>query len=97
MKRQRLTVRITEGEHATIQEKAEVAGLSMSQFLIKAGLSRQIKPPIPMETRKVIAGFGRNLNQLSHKCNLHDAPAEAAEVERLREDVRKLLEAIAAL
>ncbi|MEW6116156.1 MAG: DUF1778 domain-containing protein [Nitrospirota bacterium] len=93
--RKRLTVRITEDEHATIQDKAAIAGLSMSKYLIKAGLSRQIKPPLPEEVRRAIAGFGRNLNQLAHKCNINDAAPEAGEVRELREDVRELLEAIA--
>ncbi|MEW6070813.1 MAG: plasmid mobilization relaxosome protein MobC [Candidatus Thermoplasmatota archaeon] len=95
--RKRLTVRVTTDERDAICEKASVAGLSMSKYLVKAGLGRQITPPLPDDVRRSIAGFGRNLNQLAHHANSTGTAAEVEVVEALREEVAELLRALSQL
>jgi hypothetical protein len=91
--KKRLTVRLTDEELEIIRQKSKIAVLSMSQFLILSALNRKIEPPIPDDIRKNIAGFGRNLNQLSHWAN-SSGIIEIEAVERLRADARKIIVAI---
>jgi uncharacterized protein (DUF1778 family) len=97
MRDKKITVRATAEESESIKKKAKVAGMSISQYLIKAGLSRKIEPPIPLDIRKSIAGFGRNLNQLTYHSNATGTAAEVEAVERLKEDAQKIISAIAEL
>ncbi len=93
MREKKLTVRLTDVELETIRERAGIAKLSMSQFLLRAGIGRHIKPALPDDVRRSIAGWGRNLNQLAHIKN-STGQIEIEAVERLRAEAQKIVNAI---
>ena len=91
--RKRLTVRLTDYELETIRERAGIAKLSMSQYLVKAGIGRHIKPALPDDVRRSIAGWGRNLNQLAYIKN-STGQIETEAINRLKADAQKIVTAI---
>ncbi|BBF41681.1 TPA: plasmid mobilization relaxosome protein MobC [Streptococcus suis] len=67
--------RVTPEEKLQMQTKAEKAGLSLSEYLIRQGLSRKVTvvpPELFAEYRSMCAEFGRlgnNMNQIARHLN----------------------------
>jgi hypothetical protein len=73
----RLTVRVTETERRRLHDRARVAGLSTSRYLVEAGLAAT-DPPDPGERALLEAALfhlrkvGVNLNQIARRLNAGD-------------------------
>lgn len=62
-----LTVRLSDVDLMSLDEKAKQAGLSFSRFLREAGLGRALPRPVPtinLQTCQELGRIGANLNQL---------------------------------
>ena len=105
-----VTVRVTAAEHKALMERASLARLSASRYLVAAGLSgkapklRETPPPSPEEAlrwEQLLWGLhklGTNVNQLARDVNrarlLGWSGPHPAEIERAARDVRLLLRLI---
>ena len=85
-----LNIRITAAERASIQVKAERAGITATEFARKAALSKPVKveqSTLPdFITRNELRRIGVNLNQIAHALNSH-RPHDGA---KLNDIARKL-------
>ncbi|NHN39612.1 MobC family plasmid mobilization relaxosome protein [Pseudomaricurvus alcaniphilus] len=71
----RINFRITDRDKCALKAKARAANLSLSEFLIRAGLERHISPPparADLEMLNQIARIGNNVNQLAYSANCGD-------------------------
>ena len=60
-----ITIRVSEKEKKKLIEKSEVAKLSLSEYLIKQGLDKEIVIVDGSELRRI----GNNINQLTYLAN----------------------------
>ncbi|MDA8239573.1 MAG: hypothetical protein M0Z67_04275 [Nitrospiraceae bacterium] len=101
MKSRRIHLRCDDETLKVIEEKAaEAGGLTVSAYLRACGMRHRITPPIlsAEERREIaasVAGFGRNLNQLSHAGNI--GRVDRAAVEQLRKEASDLVRRLTAL
>lgn len=93
----RIEVRATPAEREKIKARAQAYGFEFSQFVRVSCLSSLIKPRLPVEIRKNLAGWSRNLNQLAHHANSTGTPAEIAAVEALRRDAQEIISLLSEL
>ena len=92
----RINVRLAADEHSTIARKATAAGITMSEYLRRAGLgmtAERRNPPRSQEGLPVDPALfhelrrqGVNLHQIVKHLNIHHTPIGAFE-----QDVRELL------
>jgi hypothetical protein len=67
-----LLVRFTHSEHLHIQSQAKNAELSMSEYVRRSALRRQLPPLIPainLETYRELGRIGTNVNQMAKAVN----------------------------
>ena len=84
----KLTVRLSQEEHAHLKEQAAIAGLKMEPFIRKLIMGSDIQPRPPDELPKLLREInyiGHNINQIAHKVNAEDKATmeQLFEVERL--------------
>ncbi len=105
-----VTVRVTAAEHAALMERAALARMSASRYLVAAGLSgkaprlRETPPPTPEERlrwEQLLWGLhklGTNVNQLARDANrarlLDWGRTPSAEIDQAAREVRLLLRLI---
>jgi nitrogenase molybdenum-iron protein alpha/beta subunit len=71
-KSKRIPIRVSEEDHEKIQAKASTLGLSVSEFLRRAGLSLHMNKT-PAVNRRLALGMTAtmgNLNQIAHRLNV---------------------------
>lgn len=98
-----IAVRCSEGEHASIAEKAAQAGLSIGAFLRSLALGdagpRAVRRP-PVERRELarllghLGKLGSNINQLAHAFNRDRIIPGFPEILATREDIREMRAAL---
>lgn len=65
-----LTIRVTEKEKAYIQKRAEKAGLSITDYMVRLSLETPIYLPANMQPILLeLKRIGNNVNQLTQKVN----------------------------
>jgi hypothetical protein len=76
---------LSDDEHATLERRAQTAGVSLQRYLVEAGLSgragdgaaRRSAERELMQARGVLRAAGNNLNQLTKWANAnHAVPAQ---------------------
>lgn len=71
-KENRLVVRVNNTELEAIKERAEKAGLTVSQYTRKLATGHRIEarqPLLNLETFNVLAGMANNVNQIAKRAN----------------------------
>lgn len=71
--RQIFPLRLSQGERATLEQRAAEAGLKLSEYLRQAGLKRKGRTRVPEINRQTYIELGRignNLNQLTKACHI---------------------------
>lgn len=67
------TIRATQEERDRLQQRARAAGLSLSRYVVEAGLTTEVPGPEerPLRERALfhVRKIGVNLNQIAHKFN----------------------------
>jgi hypothetical protein len=80
---------LSDDEHATLERRAQTAGVSLQRYLVEAGLSghagdgaaRRSAERELMQARGVLRVAGNNLNQLTKWANVnHAVPAQIESV-----------------
>lgn len=91
-KRNFIKVFVNDATREEIQTKATIAAMPLSKYLRTTGLQEEIKPPIPLDIRKNIAGWSRLFNQCAAVANTNgelplqmvkDLQEKAAEIIKL--------------
>ena len=99
----RIAVRMTEREHAGLTDRAKKAGLSLSRYLIKAGLSDgQVLTADEREEirqlRHEVRRAGINLNQIARSLNAWEngqsQPPPMSEIEETTRETGKVLKSL---
>jgi len=90
-----VTVQVTPTERAELDERAEAAGVRMSDYIRAAALGYRLTVRHPITERAVaeLAAIGNNLNQLARRANATEDinPADLQDALRLwREVVARL-------
>ena len=101
-KNQQLAVMCTLAERRLIEEKAETANMSKSEYLRTIGLSGKIDIKIKVLPKEVLLftatlnHLAANMNQIAHKRNCNDelTVAERAELNALSQQVKGLVDDI---
>ena len=62
--------RASAAEKKHIEEKAKVAGLTVSEYLRRVAIGQTVQERLPAELRQIIAGVANNLNQLTRYAHL---------------------------
>ena len=71
MKNRKLSIRISEKDLQTLHHKAEIANLSLTEYITRCGLGKQIFVINGMdEVIRQQKAISRNLNQLTTLCNM---------------------------
>lgn len=86
----RLEVRIGKNEYQVVKEKADTAGLSVSEYARRCVLNRPISHTLSAQQRRELAGMSNNLNQLMQV--VHVAGCMTDELETMQQQLRKFLE-----
>lgn len=87
------SLRLTEDEAQTINDKLNETGLSFSQYAIKRLCGYQVKSAVDKQLVFELSRIGNNLNQIARKLNqngLFDAMAMIA-INEIRDNVNKIL------
>jgi hypothetical protein len=93
-----VNVRLSEAEHADIAQKAEAAGVTLSEFVRLAALGRQM-PVRGIDSKRVVSAIshvGGLLNQLARSANRGRFPVEA-DITTALADLRAVIRAIGSL
>lgn len=93
----RINISCTKEQKALIIQKAKIANLTLSPFILKCGLNQEIKARMnsfDKETLLIVSGIGNNLNQLAKVFNSAGYDSEnirqvIKEVENLKQSLRK--------
>jgi len=93
-KSKRIPIRVSEEDHEKIQTKATILGLSVSEFLRRAGLGLQMNKT-PAVNRQLALGMTAtmgNLNQIAHRMNVARSKGQPLdkESETLRSELADL-------
>ena len=76
-----LKVRVSASEKSEIEKKAQIAGLTLSDFIRKAVAGSRVRQTqAERERLRLLAQVGNNLNQLARWANIHKHRAEALDV-----------------
>lgn len=76
------TIRFTEEEFSAIQEKADLAGITVSEMIRRSACGAKISHvdisavSVLRDSRATLTRIGNNINQLAKKCNSANLPAE---------------------
>ncbi len=84
-----LRARVTKEEYSRIQDRAILAGMSVSEYIRQTALGAPIYEVLSKEERQTLTGLSRNLNQLlafAHKGYVH-----ARQVEEVLAAVKQVL------
>jgi hypothetical protein len=71
-KRKKLTAHCTIGEALTIKAKAEMCRLSVSEYLLKVGLEKNVEAKlskVEIEIYRKLVGMANNVNQIAKRGN----------------------------
>jgi hypothetical protein len=94
-------VRLTNDEHRRLTELAKESGLSLSRFLVEAGLTGKSPTHEDRSQRErailQLARVGNNLNQIARQLNAQRGTLSTVEIEETLEAVRSALERIEGL
>lgn len=91
-----ITIRVNEKEKKKLIERSEVAKLSLSEYLVKQGLDKEIV--IVDELNEVVAEFrriGNNINQLTYLTN--SGRIYTVDLSELKQEVGKVWSVISEL
>ncbi len=90
----RLNVRFSEAEYGHLLEVARTVNLKPAGLVrnLVAGIPLKVVPRFPDNVQRAMKSLGGNLNQLSHQANM--GRVDKREVEALRADVSRLLQAV---
>lgn len=94
---QRIAIRTTYLERAIIEQNAEKAGLSISEYVRDCALSRQIlarRSAQELEAYKNLANFKTNFNRISNLIHAGEEPRLKAEIHDLIQKLNLALEDI---
>jgi len=85
-----LRFRASADEQQQIEAKAQLAGLTVSEYVRRAATGQPVTERLPAELRQVIVGVANNLNQLTRYAHLRqfDDQAIAAIVHQLKAALR---------
>ena len=87
-----IKVRVSESEKTEIENKAQLAGLTLSDFIRKAVAgSRTRQTQAEREHLRLLAQVGNNLNQLARWANIYKADMEAVRILVALENLRRVL------
>lgn len=71
MKNKRITLRVSEADWQKLHDKAEAAGLTLTDYLVMCGLQKEIVIIDGLdEVVRQQKGIGRNLNQITTLANM---------------------------
>ncbi|MDJ0589577.1 MAG: hypothetical protein QNJ72_06210 [Pleurocapsa sp. MO_226.B13] len=94
----RIDIRATPTEKAQLQVKAKASGMSLGEYLITAGLNRNLNRKMTEVTKAIdkalyleLCRQGNNLNQLA---GIHNTQAASSKNSKLHPDDRAMLERI---
>ena len=85
-----LKFRVTENDILALEMKAQMAGLSVSEYLRKRAFDYEVKENLSPETRKVLVGIGNNLNQLTR--HAHTGSLDILTIRAIIETLKNLLQ-----
>jgi hypothetical protein len=88
-----INMRIAATDKRAIEAKAKRAGLSVTEYLRRAGLGRAIVERVPPELRRLLGATSGNLNQLTKLASAGQLPGLGIEelndlVTRLRQTLK---------
>lgn len=72
-----LRFRASTDEQKQIETKAQVAGLTVSEYVRRAATCQPVQERLPAELRQVIVGVANNLNQLTRYAHLRQFDDQA--------------------
>jgi hypothetical protein len=87
-----INMRIAASDKHTIEGKAKQAGLSVTEYLRRAGLNRTIVERVPPELRRQLGAAGSNLIQLTRLATAGKLPGVG--IEQLNELLTRLLQTL---
>jgi hypothetical protein len=93
-KETRTTVRFSKTEFFIITEKADKAGINLSDYIRQAAIQREIKPRLTDEDRhfvRQLIGMANNLNQLAKLCYQEGILRGMAYFETFRQKIDDIL------
>ena len=94
-------VRLTADDHQEITSRARAAGLSVSDFLRRAGLGLTVSAPVPelnVSAWRELARSAANINQLAYHLNESRIHGRyGMDADQLRQELRRMYGHIAAL
>ena len=94
-------VRLSPPDHQEITRRARTVGLSVSDFLRRAGLDATINAPVPelnVKAWRELARSAANINQLAHHLNEERIHGRGKlDADHLRQELRRMYGHIAAL
>ncbi|MDL2248349.1 MobC family plasmid mobilization relaxosome protein [Tyzzerella sp. OttesenSCG-928-J15] len=83
--------RISERDYLSIKSKAEKSKLTMTEFITKSALNKNITVIDGLENvNKELKHIGRNLNQLTTLCNM--GKIQCPELQEVKNDFKKAYE-----
>jgi len=65
-----LRFRASADEQQQIEAKAQLAGLTVSEYLRRVAIGHPVSERLPAELRQVVVGVANNLNQLTRYAHL---------------------------
>ena len=88
----RIKVRVSESEKTEIEHKAQLAGLTLSDFIRRTvARSRTRQTQAEREHLRLLARAGNNLNQLARWANTYKSDIEAVRLLVALESLRRVL------
>lgn len=87
-----LKVRVSASEKSEIEKKAQIAGLTLSDFIRKAVAGSRVRQTqAERERLRLLAQVGNNLNQLARWANTYKTDMEAVRILVALESLRSAL------
>ena len=89
----RITFRLSDHENNVLKRRAEIANMSMSEFLRHTALNHKIKviDGLP-EFSKELRAIGTNLNQLTRLCN--QGRIECLDLGSIKVEIAKIIDQV---
>ena len=69
--------RVSAEEQKQIEAKAQMAGLSVSEYVRRVATGQAVQERLPAELRQTITGVANNLNQLTRYAHLRQFDSKA--------------------
>ena len=89
-----INLRLTKSDYNSVKEKADILGISPTQYAREMVLNGSIKSRYTLEELDLIrkvAGMANNLNQIARQANKTGFSNSAMEVMIISEEIKKLL------